>query len=51
MDSIPASSRMPLAICASAVDRNVEMVIRSEELTAAPPVLVNRRHELKSVCN
>jgi len=39
IEVIPASSRMPLANWASAVERNVEMVIRFEDLTAAPPVL------------
>ena len=34
MDSIPTSSRMPLAIWASAVDRNVETITRSEDFIA-----------------
>jgi hypothetical protein len=40
MDSIPDSSRMPLAIWASAVDRNVETEISSEDFIAAPSITV-----------
>src|SRR5436190_16563500 len=37
MDSTPASSSTPLAICASAADRNVDRGIRSEDVIVVPP--------------